>query len=70
MRKGYGEPVKFRSGMKVAWYSYATRAEAEAAAETAEVDAVERARLGYDFGYCVPGEIRETADGLFTVTVP
>lgn len=63
------------AGCKVAWATYNDEAEARAAAEKAEKDAVRKASLGYDFGYCVPGEIRHFAEHpehgeVWIVTLP
>lgn len=63
-------PVKTESGCKVAWYTYATREEAEIACEHARLKADYYACLGYDFGYQSPGYgITEGPDG-FTVVWP
>lgn len=66
----YPSPVRTSSGCKVAWYTYATRAEAETAAKVARVEASRKAAFGYDFGYSSPGDIRTNPDGTFTVTIP
>lgn len=68
--RGYPKAASIRSGCKVGWYTYATREEAEEAAAAARWNAGIKARYGYDFGYCSPGEIRETAAGEFVVTIP
>ena len=66
----YPKPLSTRSGCKVAWYTYATKAEAEAAAEVAVSEAIRKAALGYDFGWCSPGEVRGTDEHGWVVTVP
>lgn len=58
-RHDKGKPVATRSGCKVSWKVYATRAEAEAAAIVAIHNAEIDESLGYDFGYCCPGSIAE-----------
>lgn len=68
--RAYPEPLSTRSGCKVGWYTYATRAEAETAAEAARWNASLKAAYGHDFGYTPPGTIGEDADGTFTVTIP
>lgn len=70
-RTSYPTPVRTSSGCKVGWYTYSTLPEAEAASEIAVATAVRMiVDSGYDFGYSSPGDIRENADGTFTVTVP
>lgn len=54
----YPEPKEYRSGIKVSWHYYETKEEAEKCAEAAKHNAVRQRELGYDFGYCSPGEIR------------
>jgi hypothetical protein len=67
----YPTPIERRSGCKVGWYTYDNLADAEKASKVAAARAVEMAGFGYDFGWCSPGEITESADGTrFTVTVP
>lgn len=63
------KPLKVDAGSKVAWYTYATRAEAEACRSWALVEAEIKEQQGYDAGYLSPGAIREDADGKFTVVV-
>jgi hypothetical protein len=50
--------VDLRVGCKVSWHYYATEEEAKRAAEIAKHNAIIDAGRGYDFGYCMPGEIR------------
>ena len=64
------KPLYSRSGCKVGWYFYSTRADAEAAVAAAVERAVRMVADGYDFGYSVPGEITEVADGTWRVTIP
>jgi hypothetical protein len=64
------KPIKTESGCKVAWYTYATRQEAEIACLHARLQAEYYSYLGYDFGWQSPGyDITEVADG-FTVVWP
>lgn len=63
----------YRGGCKVAWLFYTSRENAEAAAEIAKTRARRKEEQGYDWGYQMPGEIRETkCDGVagFEVTIP
>lgn len=57
------KPVAARSGNKVRWETYATRAEAEAVAKWAETEAEIKFRQGYDAGYCAPGSITKVIGG-------
>ena len=66
----YPEAVKTTVGHKVSWNAYADREKAELAAQTAEHNARIAASEGYDFGYCCPGNITVTEDGLFEVCLP
>lgn len=61
--------VRTRSGCKVGWEYYSTREFAEARVERAREHAARQAAEGYDFGYSVPGEITECADGTFRLTI-
>lgn len=47
-----------RSGCKVAWETYDDELEAREVAARAIVEAQRKAELGYDFGYCCPGEVQ------------
>lgn len=69
-RKQYPEPVRTRSGGKVGWHYYTDRAQAEACSAAALHNARIQMQAGYDFGYCSPGGITETSDGLFEVCIP
>ncbi len=62
--------LKSKSGCKVGWEWYPTKAEAQARASEAREEAQKREAQGYDFGYCVPGLVDECDDGTFRVTVP
>ena len=66
----YPAPDDMRSGCKVSWHTYRDRAAAEACAEAARHNAVRKAGLGYDFGYCCPGSIEKLNDGRFEVCLP
>lgn len=66
----YPQEVRYRGGCKVSWLYYKDRATAEIASKVAIKDGVRQAERGYDFGYCSPGSIRETDDGLFEVCIP
>jgi len=67
-----------RSGIKVSWYYYKNRADAETAAKAARFNAEIQQSLGYDFGYCAPGSIYEVGPdrnmpdklGMFEVCIP
>jgi hypothetical protein len=54
----YPEPQERRIGIKVRWYYYAAKDDADKASQIAKVEAVERMFQGYDFGYQSPGLIR------------
>lgn len=56
-------------GCKVGWLTYDNEAEARERAAKARLDAEDKAARGYDFGYCVPGEVRKVEDG-WVVTIP
>lgn len=66
----YPKPVRERQGCKVGWYTYDNQADADTAAKIAKKQAQRMLRQGFDFGYCMPGEIRRTEDGMFEVTTP
>ena len=66
----YPESISAGYGCKVSWRTYKTRVEAELCALAAKHNARRDEALGYDFGFCIPGEIKETKDGLFEVTTP
>lgn len=46
------------SGCKVGWEIYDNEAEAQARVPEVVKDAQRKYEQGYDFGYCVPGEVR------------
>lgn len=62
--------IKIRSGNKVGWEYYDSKQEAQERSKTAITEAGRLAAQRYDFGYCVPGSIRETEDGLWEVCIP
>lgn len=66
----YPVPVRSRGGCKVSWNYYRTREEAEACSKVAYANSLIDAADGFDFGYCAPGCIRETEDGLYEVCLP
>lgn len=73
----YPKPQNTRIGIKVRWYYYKDKADAEKAAEVARREAPVREAQGYDFGYQSPGSIHKfDADqggeyaGLYEVTLP
>jgi hypothetical protein len=66
----YPETTEHRTGAKVSWQIYRTREEAEVCAEAAKHNAEIDWSLGYDFGYQMPGSIRQLKDGRFEVCVP
>jgi len=68
--QNYPPTDDIRSGCKVGWRTYATRKEAEKCAEAARLNGIVKACQGYDFGYQVPGSIRQLADGRFEVCIP
>jgi len=55
--KSYPKPQDIETGMKVSWYYYAKEQDAELAAVAARHNAAIKSGLGYDFGYCAPGDI-------------
>lgn len=59
-----------RSGGKVGWRYYQTKTEAEACSKAARFNAKVKAEFGYDFGYCVPGSMRQLADERWEVCIP
>jgi hypothetical protein len=75
-RRGGGEMSKApkilweRSGCKVGWIAFATREDAESYVEGVRQRAAEMAADGYDFGYCVPGQISKNAKGEFVLVIP
>jgi len=68
--RDYPTPDDKRTGCKVAWYTYADKADAEACAKAAKWNAQIQAGRGYDFGYCAPGDITKKKDGTYEVCIP
>lgn len=62
--------ISSSSGCRVGWLTYDDEAEADARAEVARTEARQMEQRGYDWGFQVPGEVRQTAPGEWTVTVP
>jgi hypothetical protein len=59
------------AGCKVGWYVYRTMKEAKIASLHARLEGEYRSMLGYDFGYCSPGEISVNhKKRRYTVTFP
>ena len=56
-------------GNKVGWLVYTTEELASECSTAALINAVILSQRGYDFGYCVPGDIRKVDDG-YCVTIP
>lgn len=50
------------SGCKVGWHYWSTLEEARADSEKQRAEARRQAARGYDFGYCMPGEIQLVAN--------
>lgn len=68
--QSYPEPDRTRSGNKVAFNYYKSKADAETCAKAAVHNAAIREAQGYDFGYMSPGAITEAKDGMFEVVLP
>lgn len=51
--------LDMRGGCKVGWETWESAEEAQAASLAAKGEARRKWDLGYDFGYCVPGEVQE-----------
>lgn len=80
--RDYPKRQGWRGGCKVSWYYYAREADARHAAEAAVHNGKIQEGLGYDFGYCCPGEVRKMPDdnpapygkpelkGLWEVCIP
>lgn len=66
----YPKPISYRGGCKVCWRTYDSMDSASKAADVARRLAKEMENQGYEWGYCSPGEIRVTNDGLLIVTCP
>ena len=67
--RDYPTPEKQRGGCKVSWNYYDNEVDAKKCSEAAYHNSLIDASLGYDFGYCAPGSIREV-EGLFEVCLP
>lgn len=61
--------IFMRSGAKVGWRTYATKAEAEKCSEAARHNARIQESLGYDFGFMIPGAIKKNDSG-YEVVIP
>lgn len=73
MARGFGHyptPVSQRSGCKVGWMTFATKADAEKCARAARLEAKRQAENGYDFGYCTPGSIEKIGADRWEVCIP
>lgn len=55
--------VRERQGCKVGWAVYDNEAEANERAAKERAQAQRMWTQGYDFGYCLPGEIRKLDPG-------
>lgn len=66
----YPTHLKMRTGIKVSWLMYEKETDAQKASKAAKNNAILQASQGYDFGYCTPGEIEKTKDGLYSVCIP
>lgn len=64
----YPPRVRTRTGHKVSWQTFATLEQAQSVSGYARQEGEWLASLGYDFGYCSPGEIEANDDGTYTVT--
>ena len=61
--------IKYEGGIKVAWMTYATEEQAKECSIVAEFNAAILSHKGFDFGYCIPGDIKKVDDG-YCVTIP
>jgi hypothetical protein len=75
--RDYPATPNTRSGGKVGWRYYDRLIDAKACAAAARHNAKIQAGLGYDFGYCSPGSIRQVPPhgpteyvGKFEVCIP
>lgn len=75
--KQYPKYQDSRSGIKVSWYFYESREDAEKASKAARHNAIRLEQQGYDWGYQSPGQIKEIKPGGwygdktgFEVTIP
>jgi hypothetical protein len=66
----YPEPLRTRSGNKVAWNIYASEEEARVTSRVAVHNASIKEKQGYDFGFCSPGSIKKLDSGEFEVCIP
>ena len=64
----------FRCGCKVSWYYYKDEAKAKECSKAAEHNREISLSLGYDFGYCWPGNIEHCKEGkyagMYEVCIP
>jgi len=70
MKFTYAPCLKTRSGIKVSWRYYGTKEEALADSSTARAEGEHWEQYGYEYGYCVPGSVREQDDGTWELCVP
>ena len=61
--------VKSQTGCKVSWHWFATLEDAQIASQYAYHRGVWNQSMGYDFGYCSPGDIARDGE-LYKVTYP
>lgn len=66
----YPEAVNQVTGCKVGWRFYRDEDLAKTCSEAARHNAKIQQAAGYDFGYCSPGSIERTNDGMFKVCIP
>jgi hypothetical protein len=66
----YPTPVRKEHGCKVSWYAYRTKDEARFVSRLAHEQGQWLEDEGFDFGYMIPGSIRQEDDGLWTVVIP
>lgn len=63
--KPYPKNQGYKGGIKVAWYYFDSKDDAEKASEAARHNAQVKEGQGFDFGYCSPGSIVKMKDGEF-----
>jgi hypothetical protein len=73
--KVYPSTPNIRSGCKVGWRYYDRLIDAKSCADAARHNAKIKESLGYDFGYCSPGSIRQVErsspyTGKYEVCIP
>ena len=72
--KDYPKHDAYRGGARVCWYYYRDHEAARAAAAAAKHNGRIQTGLGFDFGYCAPGEITEAKTGehagMWEVCIP